>query len=308
MYNKKAMKLPIIFADTTPETSAQLTWESFVQKLSDFFLLPDNQGVNYLTRILVAVVLIVVSFFVIRLITWAIKRAMGIKKKGPDIDISAKYFIVTLIKVIMWIAVAFVVIGILKIDTTGIAGVTSAITVALGLSLQDLIGSLFSGVLLLQQKNIKTGEFISVSNAFGTCEGFVYNIHLFFTHLKTASGQIITIPNKNMVSAAITNYSRLGKRRLDFDVGLSYDVDVNKAKAVFTELVENETKALQDEARTVYISKLDSYSVQFRIRLWTTFDDYWTVYNALSEKVLLACRDNGFNIPSSTDFTVKKEK
>jgi len=308
MYNKNTMKFLNILTSTTSDPSSQLTWESFVKKLSDFFLMPDDEGVNYLTRILIAIVLIIVGFFLIKLITLLLKKAMGIKKKGPDIDVSAKHFIVTLIKILLWLVTAFIVIGVLKIDTTGIAGITSAITVALGLSLQDLIGSLFSGILLLQQKNIKTGEYISVSNAFGTCEGTVYNIHLFFTHLKTASGQIVTIPNKNMVSASITNYSRLGKRRLDYDVGLDYNVDVAKAKAVLGEILESETKALQDEAREVYIEKLDSYSVVFRIRLWTTFDDYWTVRNGLSEKVLLACRKNGFNIPSSTDYTIKKEK
>ena len=296
--------------DTTAEqttaaaSDAPMTWEEFWARIGAFFTTPDDNGVSYLTRILVAIAWIVISWLFIKLLCWVIKKAMGVNKKGPEIDSSAKYFIVTIIKVLLWIATAFIVIGILKFDTTGVAGVTSAIAVALGLALQDLIGSLFSGALLLQQKNIKTGEYIEVTNAFGSCEGSVINIHLFFTHLKTPQGQIVTIPNKNMTSAIITNYTRLGKRRVDYDVGLSYDCDVDLAKQVFQDIIDTDIRVIDGEAKSVYVSALDSYAVQFRIRCWTKVDDYWPFYNDLSERVLIVCRKNKLYIPSSTDIHV----
>ena len=282
------------------------SWIQFWQKIADFFMLPDTNGINYLTRILFAVGLIVVSYFVIKFIIWMLKRAFKINKKGPDIDRSAKYFIVTLFKVFLWLIVAFFVIAILKIDMTGAAGVVSAVTVALGLALQDLLGCLFSGMLLIQQKNVKTGEYISVKNAYGVSEGTVENIHLFLTHLRTPQGQIITIPNNNMTAAAITNYSRSGKRRIDYDVGVAYDTDIELAKRVLTEIITKDERVLKDEDQIVYVASLDSYSVGIRLRCWTKFEDYWPVYNELSEKVLLACRDNHIYIPSSTDIAVKK--
>ena len=282
------------------------SWIQFWQKIADFFMLPDTNGINYLTRILFAVGLIVVSYFVIKFIIWTLKRAFKINKKGPDIDRSAKYFIVTLFKVFLWLIVAFFVIAILKIDMTGAAGVVSAVTVALGLALQDLLGCLFSGMLIIQQKNIKTGEYISVKNAYGVSEGTVENIHLFLTHLRTPQGQIITIPNNNMTAAAITNYSRSGKRRIDYDVGVAYDTDIELAKRVLTEIIAKDERVLKDEVQTVYVASLDSYSISIRLRCWTKFEDYWPVYNELSEKVLLACRDNHIYIPSSTDIAVKK--
>jgi small conductance mechanosensitive channel len=292
--------------ETTTTATEPLTWQTFWERVGAFFLTPDSTGVNYLSRIILAIIWIVISWILIKLLAWVIKKAMGISKKGPEIDSSAKYFIVTCIKSLLWIATAFIVIGILKIDTTGVAGVTSAIAVALGLALQDLIGSLFSGVLLLQQKNIKTGEYIKVTNAFGSCEGSLLNVHLFFTHLQTPQGQIITIPNKNMTSASITNYTRLGKRRVDYDVGLSYDCDVDLAKEAFQDIIDTDIRVLDSEARTVYVASLDSYAVTFRIRCWTKVDDYWPFYNDLSERVLITCRKNKLYIPSSTDIHVDK--
>ena len=289
----------MIYATTNP-------WNDFWTKVKDFFLVADSSGINYLTRILISIGIIVVSFFLIKLFEIILKKLFKIKKKGPEIDVSARWFIIKVLKILLWIFVAFVVTSLLKIDTSSIAGLTSAITVALGLALQDVILCFASGIIILQQKNILTGEFISVQNSFGTCEGTVSKIHFFFTYLKTPNGQEVTIPNNNMLKAVITNYTRSGKRRLNYDVGVAYDTDIALAKSVLTKLVENDERRLKDEELSVYVYELGAYSVGIRIRLWTPVDKYWSLYNELSEKILLAFRENNIYIPSSTDRAIMK--
>ena len=281
-------------------------WDNFCQKVSDFFLIPDGSGINYLTRIGIAIGLIIVGWIVIRFVGFLLKKAFKISKKGPNIDKSAKFFIITLIKILLWLVVALFVIAILKFDLAGFAGVASAVTVALGLALQDLIGCLFSGILLLQQKSTKTGDYISVKNDYGLSEGFVKDVHLFFTHLRTPQGQVVTIPNNTMTKAAVTNYSTLGKRRIDYDVGVSYDSDIALTKEVLKNIMDADERILKDEDKSVYVVNLDKYSVQVRFRCWTKFEDYWPVYNELSEKILLEFRKNNIYIPSSTDISIKK--
>lgn len=282
-------------------------WNLFWYNVGQFFIEEDANGINYLTRILFALGVIVLSWILIKVIGLILKKAMGLNKKGPNIDKSVKFFLVTIIRSLLWIGVAFIVVGILKIDMTGAAGIFSAIAVALGLALQDLIGCMFSGMLLLQQKVVSTGEFISVSNAYGISEGTVEKIHLFFTYLNTPQGQQIVIPNSNMTKAAITNYSRLGKRRIDYDVGVAYDSDVELVKKVLSEIIDSDERILQDDVKSVYIVKLDSYSVQFRLRCWTKFEEYWPVYNDLGEKILLGFRKNNIYIPSSTDIKINNK-
>ena len=282
-------------------------WNSFWTKVGNFFLTKDSAGLNYLTRILLAIGIIVAAFLLIKLFGFILSKMLKIKKKGPDIDVSARWFIVKVIKAFLWLFVAFIVINLLKFDTSGIAGVTSAITVALGLALQDVILCFASGIIILQQKNIATGEFISVQNSFGLCEGTVSKVHFFFTYLKTPNGQEVTVPNNNMLKAVVTNYTRLGKRRINYDVGVAYDTDIALAKKVLTKIVEKDARRLKDEELSVYVYELGSYSVGIRIRMWTAVENYWPVYNELSEKVLLAFRENGIRIPSSTDISVSKE-
>ena len=280
-------------------------WYSFLEKLKNFFLVPDANGINYLTRIIMVIVIIIIAWIIIRFFTFLLKKALRIKKRGPEIDVSAKFFIVEIIKIFLWIGVAILVIGVLKFDVTGIAGITSAVTVALGLALQDLIACFAYGLLLLQQKNFVTGDFISVQNSFGSCEGTVTKIHFFFTYLKTPNGQEVTVPNNNMAKAVVTNYTRLGKRRVNYDVGVAYDTDITIAKKALMDIAQDDPRVIKDGTLEVYVYELGAYSVGLRIRCWTRVEDYWPFYNDLSEKVLNSFRVNGIYIPSSTDITVK---
>ena len=291
----------------TLEEEATSKWAEFWKKVGDFFMIPDEYNLNYLTRIGIAIGIIVLAWLVIKVITLICRKTFKKNKKQLDIDVSAKFFILNIIKIIYWLVISFFVVSILKIEVTGVAGIASAVTVALGLALQDVIACFASGIIILQQKNISTGDFISVQNSYGGAEGTVSKIHFFFTYLKTPNGQEISIPNNNMLHAVITNYTRLGKRRLNYDVGVAYDTDIELAKKVLAEVIKDNPSILPKEEISIYVYELGSYSVGLRIRCWTKFKEYWNVYNALSEKVLLAFRENNIRIPSSTDIKVSKD-
>ena len=280
-------------------------WLDFWKKFADFFWLPDTAGLNYLTRIAIAIGIIVVSWLFIKLIGLALKKAFRIKR-GPDIDASAKYLAIEVIKILLWIGAAFVVAYVLKLNLTGVAGITSAIAVALGLALQDLIGSFFSGLLIINQKSIRTGDYILVKNSFGECEGEVERVHFFVTYLKTFKGQRVIVPNKNMTSAVITNFTVLGERRCDFDVGVAYDTDIALAKETLLNVIKDDKVIIHPEKTMVYVESLGAYSVNLRLRYWTKVEDYWPLYYQIPERVLLAFREKGINIPSSTDIKVKQ--
>ena len=280
-------------------------WVDFWQRFADFFWKPDDHGLNYLSRIAIALAIIIVAWLLIKLLALILRKAFKVKK-GPQVDASAKYFAIQIIKFILWLCVGFVVASVLKFDLTGVAGITSAITVALGLALQDLIGSFFSGILIVHQKSIRTGDYILVKNAYGESEGVVDKIHFFFTYLKTPQGQTVIIPNRNMTGAVITNFTLLGRRRIDYNVGVSYDADVIKAKEILLSLIKDEECLLPNGAVEAYVESLGPYYVNLRLRCWVKPENYWKLYNQLSERVLLAFREAGITIPSSTDYTVKK--
>lgn len=308
----------LLFEDTTSITSdatseatsetGSFDWATFWKSIGDFFIKDDGTGTGtgYLIRVAFAIVIIILSYFVIKLLMAIIKKAMGLRKRGPEIDVSAKWFIANVIKVIMWIGVAFLVVAILNINITGFAGVASAITVALGLALQDVIGCWASGIIILNQKHIRTGDYISIKNGLGESEGTVTKISFLMTYLKTPNGQEVTVPNNNVQKAIVTNFTKLGKRRLNYDVGVAYNTDIELAKKVLLSVVKGDKRVLKDEECVVYVYELGAYSVGLRLRLWTKVDDYWSLYNELSEKILLAFNKNNIYIPSSTDIAISQ--
>ena len=92
----------------------------------------------------------------------------------------------------------------------------------------------------------------------------------------------------------------------NYDVGVAYDTDIELAKKVLTDLFKDNELILPKEEFTVYVYELGAYSVGLRVRCWTKFKDYWPLYNSMSEKILLAFREHGIYIPSSTDIHVDK--
>ena len=93
---------------------------------------------------------------------------------------------------------------------------------------------------------------------------------------------------------------------MDFDVGIAYDADVELAKKLLADMVKDDKRVLPDGGVSVYVYELGAYSVGVRLRVWTSVEDYWPLYNELPEKVLLAFRENNIYIPSSTDRTISK--
>ena len=157
-------------------------WIDFWQKFADFFFKPDEAGINYLSRIGVAIAIIIFTWLLLKILNPLFKKLFKVKK-GPDIDISAKLIILGLVKFLIWITVGFIVCSVLKINLSGVGGIIASVGVALGLALQDLVGSFFSGLLIINQKIIRTGDHILVKNAYGECEGIVQRIHFFTTIL-----------------------------------------------------------------------------------------------------------------------------
>lgn len=281
-------------------------WVDFWQKFADFFWKVDSSGLNYLSRIGIAIAIIIFTWLFLKLLTLLLKKAFRIKR-GPDIDASAKLIIIGIIKFLIWVAVGFIVCNsILKINLSGVGGIFASIGVALGLALQDLIGSFFSGLLIINQKIIRTGDFIRVKNAFGECEGVVVRVHFFTTILQTYQGQKVIIPNKNMSSAVVTNFSTSGERRIDYDVAVSYDSDIQLVKDTLISVIKDESLVINNDKTTVYVESLGPYAINVRLRCWTKVDDYWTLYNQLGERVLLAFREKGIYIPSTTDRKILK--
>ncbi len=286
----------------------ETVWEGikyFFTTIGNFFIVQDDKNLNMLTRILIAIFVIVLGILLIKLIISLVKRASGIKK-GVAADLSAKNFFIEAFKILLYLILAFVVVGILGINLNGAVGLISAITVALGLALQDIIGMFASGVLILNVKNIKTGDYVKVVNSFGQEEGKVFRISLLYTTLLNINGQKIHIPNNNITKANVTNYTQHENRRAVINVIVSYKNDIHQVLQTLLETINGNEKVLKDPAASAVIGEYKEFGVQCDLRFFIKTEDYWDTLFAARIAVLDALKEKGIEIATSTQLTINQ--
>ena len=115
--------------------------------------------------------------------------------------------------------------------------------------------------------------------------------------MRTGDNREVIISNGAIYSNVITNYSARETRRVDMVFGIGYDDDLRKAKAILTEIIENDERILKDPAPVVAVSELADSSVNFVVRPWVQSADYWAVLWDTTEAVKLRFDAEGISIP-----------
>jgi small conductance mechanosensitive channel len=181
----------------------------------------------------------------------------------------------------------------LGIDTTSLVALLGAAGLAVGLSLQDSLGNFAAGVMIIVFKPFKKGDFIDAGGAMGTVDA----ISIFTTIMTTPDNKEIIIPNGSIIGGNITNYSARPTRRVDMVFGISYDDDLQKAKAILQEIIAADSRVLSEPAPVVTLGELADSSVNFLVRPWVNAADYWGVMWDTTEQVKLRFDAEGISIP-----------
>jgi len=266
------------------------------------------------TRILFAIIIIVLGWVVSKIVAVALRKALNIQpkmyiaKKSRDkkskaqvnSEATARGFIIPLVKVIHWIVVAGLVINVLGISLSSTASVISAVTVALGLALQDVIGCFASGLIVLATKPLSLGEYVMIKNDFGQCEGTVVNVGVMITTLNTFDGHYVYIPNSNIQKSVITNVNRDPLRRLDIKIGVAFDSDIDLVKSTLLRIGNTDSRVIKEKGVQAVITEFEDSAIQFSLRVWTKDEDYWQTKFDFNERVILELRKNNIQIPYNT--------
>lgn len=178
------------------------------------------------------------------------------------------------------------------VQTTSILAILGAAGLAIALALQGTLANIAAGVMLIWLRPIAVGEYVDGEGLAGT----VVEVGLFGIRLRTADGIYVFAPNSKLWAAAITNYSREPRRRLDTKVGISYDADIAKARKVLLEIARDD-RVLADPAPAVYVAALGASSVDMLLRCWVKTADYWDVLYEFNERAKLGLDHAGVEIP-----------
>lgn len=243
----------------------------------------------------IGVVLALVVFFIgTKIIKW-IRKIIKLSMEKGNVDKGVCQFVDSLVKFALYAILIFSIGSKFGLDTTSVAAALASCGVAIGLALQGSLSNFAGGVLILILKPFVVGDYIIEDNK--GREGTVKEIQLFYTKLLTVDNKTVIIPNGSLANTSLTNVTAQDKRRVDLSVGISYNADMKKAKALIEELFRTDEDVLQEEGITVFVDSLGDSAVVIGARCWVKKEAYWDVKWRLTESMKLTLDENGIEIP-----------
>jgi len=194
------------------------------------------------------------------------------------------------------------ILGRLGIETTSLAAAVGAAGIAIGLALQGSLSNFAAGIMLIAFRPFKVGDYINAAGQAGTVDA----IALFATELTTPDHVKIIVPNGDIFSSAIINYSHYDTRRCDLIFGVSFDSDLEKAEKIIRECIEADTRTHDDPEPFVKVGNLGASSVDFTVRVWCNSQDYWNLKFDMTRAVKEAFDKGGIEIPFPTTVEIRK--
>lgn len=259
--------------------------------LSDFIRNNINSFINFCINFVIALIIFVIGKIIIKLLLKAFNRIL----KRSNIDQSVTKFLNSCANVLLHIVLIGIVCSQIGIKTTSVVAVLGSAGIAVGLALQGSLANFAGGVLILILKPFSIGDYI-IDGGSGN-EGTVQKIDIFYTHLISVDNKKIVIPNGELANSSLTNVTAFDKRRLDIAVGISYNSEIAKAKAILEGLANNDKRVLSDEEIFVFVKQLDESQVTLEMRIWVKKEDYWNTKFDMNEKIKNEFDKNGIEIP-----------
>lgn len=255
--------------------------------MSDIIAWVKSLSGTVVSKLLLAVIIVAAGMLAIKIVMKIINKFLEASK----MEKAAHSLIRTLAKVVMLVLLSLTVVSSLGIDITGIIALTSVITLAVSLALQNALANVIGGFTLLYTHPFGSGDFVEIAGQSGT----VQEVGIAYTKLTTPDNKLISIPNSAVVAAQIINYSCTGTRRVDIAISASYDAPVDKVEQVLREAA-SVPLVLAEPETFVGVTSYGDHAINYVIRVWANTADYWTVNNAIVKNIKMKFDENGIEM------------
>ena len=231
---------------------------------------------SFATKLLPAVLQLVIGILAIRVVLKITTTAL----EKSNLEKAAYSLITSLLRVALYLLLGLIVASSLGIDVTGVVALASVLTLALSLSLQNMLTNVIGGFTLLYTHPFHSGDFVQIADQSGT----VQEIGMTYTKLTTGDNKLIAIPNSSVVSAQIINFSAADTRRVEITVSASYDAPISKVLDALVQAGAVDNALLEPAPKAVVTGYGDS-AINYSLRLWVKNADYWDVYFEVTRRV-----------------------
>ena len=215
---------------------------------------------EFLPRLIAAVLVFIGTLFAA---SYASKRLYRLLKRRQTKE-ELNVLLSRLVRWSMWIAGTIWALSIVGFNVSAFIAGLGVTGLVIGFALQDISKNFTAGALLMLQEPFSFGDYVEVAGQ----EGTVVDIQLRATELLAPDGVKVLIPNADVFSSKIRNYSKTNMRRVGLTVGVAYDSDLEKVSRVALEAIHAVPGLLDDPEPIIFFHDFGESSIDFTIRYW----------------------------------------
>jgi|TARA_R100000306_G_scaffold742_7_gene2034 small-conductance mechanosensitive channel len=257
-----------------------------------------DEFLNVLPRIALGIFIVVAGILIAQVITNFFKRRFLKKAQDP---LMARFLAQALKIILSLIAIM------IALDVAGLGGIATGILTAaggaaivLGFAFQDIGKNFLAGIILAFNRPFNINDTIMVDTHFGRVKALNFR----YTHVKTTDGRDIYIPNSDVLTKPVENYTADGFYRVDFTVGIGYEDDIESAKSIIQEILDTNKEIVHNDTHDNFVieSELAASTVNLKVLFWVHTIDYRKASRVLRgqiiQQVKQALEQKGFNLPA----------
>lgn len=245
---------------------------------------------------LISVILGIVVFFVaIAVVRTLRNRIENNILARMEIDDGTKHSLAAGFSFLGYVASALLAVAIMGGNLNNVALVAGALSVGIGLGLQNIVNNFVSGIILLFERPVKVGDWVVINGE----EGKIKQINIRATEVETFNRASVIIPNATLLSTSVTNLTHGNNwMRFKVTVGVAYGSDTQRVKEILLEVAANNKKVLKKPEPYVLFQDFGPSSLNFELRgyssdIWSG----WTIPSDLRFEINRRFIEEGIEIP-----------
>ena len=244
---------------------------------------------SLLTSVFAIVITMLVALWLSRVLE---ERLMG----SQNMDLNTRVLMSKFMRASMLLLGIFVALAMAGIDLTVLSVFGGALGVGLGFGLQKIASNYVSGFIILLDRSLRIGDFLTVDNRYGA----VTRLTARYIVLRNLDGTEAIIPNETLITSTVLNHSSTERHtRLVLDVQVDYSSDVERARRIMLEIAQAHDRVLNEPGADVFIKGLGENGIDLELSLWISDPESGqnNLRSALFAEILRRFNAEGIAIP-----------
>ena len=221
----------------------------------------QDLGEEFVARVIVSFVILVSAYIVVRFVRRLLRELF---ESSSAVTRHQHEVAHRLAQVVLWTTALVVILSVWTDDLGGLLVGAGFLGIVLGMAARQTLGSMIAGFVLMFSRPFEVGDWIEIDER----EGIVTDISIVNTRIQTFDGEYVVVPNDVVGSSLVTNRSKHGRLRVEIEVGVDYEADVERARELALEAIDDVPEAQAVPEPGVVTKSFDDSAVVLGVRFW----------------------------------------